>query len=172
MRAVALQGRGIGRITKVGKEGILGAIVALEAWGRRDHEGERGRELKLVERWMAALAGLPGLSLAQHEDWTGNPITRVEARIDPAKAGLFAWELAERLMQGDPAIALRDDHAEHQRLYLDPCNVTAEEAETVAQAIRAALEAARRNGDGCRRSWSEEKRRRGRASLPWLEPAP
>src|SRR3712207_7211345 len=60
MRTVALQGRGIGRITKVGKEGILGAIVALEAWGRRDHEGERGRELKLVEGWMAALAGLPG----------------------------------------------------------------------------------------------------------------
>jgi hypothetical protein len=66
-------------------------------------------------------------------------------------------------MDGEPRIALRDDLAEHQRLYLDPCNLTEREAETVAQAIHAALDAARSTGDGCRVTWSDVKRRRSRA---------
>ncbi len=160
-----LQNRGIGRTMKIGKEGIAGALAALEAWERRDHAAARAREEAIVAGWLAALADLPGVALAPHADWTGNPITRAELCLDPARAGLNAWELAERLMQGDPAVAVRDDLAEHQRLYLDPCNLTAAEAETAARAIRATLEAARAAGDGCRRSWAEVKAARRRFPL-------
>lgn len=158
---VALQTRGIGRIVKIGKEGILGAIAALEAWQRRDHAGIRAREDARVAMWLAELDGIDGLALGRHADWTGNPITRVEMRIDPSGAGLFAWELAERLMVRTPAIAVRDDLAEHQLLYLDPCNLTDDEARVVALAIAETIDAARASGDGCQQSWSAVKRGRG-----------
>jgi L-seryl-tRNA(Ser) seleniumtransferase len=162
IRAIALQNRGIGRTMKIGKEGILGAVAALAAWRRRDHAADAAREEAIVAGWIADLGDLPGITVSRHRDWTGNPITRVELRFDPAHAGLFAWELAERLMDGDPRIAVRHDLAEHQRLYLDPCNLTETEAAAVPRTIRATLAAAKASGDGCRQSWSEVKRRRGR----------
>lgn len=159
---VALQSRGIGRIMKTGKEGIVGAVSALEAWQRRDHGEARAGEDAIVESWIASLDGLQGLAIARHADWTGNPITRVEIVLDPDAAGLFAWELAERLMARDPAIAVRDDLAEHQKLYLDPCNLTPDEARSVAEGIRDVIRAARDAGDGRAMSWSNVKRQRGR----------
>ena len=169
MRAVYLQNRGLGRLMKVGKEGLVGAIAALEAWEQRDHDAERARETAITELWLNQLAGLPGITAALHDDWTGNPIARVELSVDPVTSGLHAWELSARLLVGNPAIALRDDLAEHQLIYLDPCNVTLEEARQLALAIRTTFEAARKNNDGCRLSWSDEKRRRGTVSLPWLD---
>ena len=41
VRAAYLQNGGIGRGMKVGKEGIVGAIAALEAWAQRDHAAHR-----------------------------------------------------------------------------------------------------------------------------------
>ena len=161
VRAVRLQSRGIGRMTKIGKEGILGAIAALEAWQARDHAAARAAEDAIVAIWCDELEGIDGLTLKPHPDWTGNPITRVEILINPMTATLFAWELAERLASGTRPIAVRDDLVEHQLIYLDPCNLTEAEARTVAQAIRETIEAARASGDGCQLSWSDVKRRRG-----------
>lgn len=169
LRAMYLQNCGIGRVTKVGKEGILGATAALAVWEGRDHAAERAREAAIIMLWMEALSSLPGITAALHDDWTGNPITRVELQFDPGEAGLHAWELAARLLQGTTAIVLRDDLAEHQRLYLDPCNVTQAEARMVAEAIAATLTAARAAGDGPGPDWSAVKRARGRALVPWLE---
>jgi L-seryl-tRNA(Ser) seleniumtransferase len=168
IRSMYLQNRGIGRLSKVGKEGVLGAAAALAAWQRRDHQGEQAREAAIVDMWMERLSGQPGIEAGRCADWTGNPITRVELKIAPDQAGLFAWELAARLITASPAIAVRDDHAEHQRLYLDPCNLTMDEAITVTRAIQSTCVAARRDGDGRARRWAEEKQARGRATISWL----
>jgi L-seryl-tRNA(Ser) seleniumtransferase len=160
IRAMRLQNRGLGRLMKAGKESVAGAMAALEAWGRRDHAAEAAREAAIVDGWLAALAGEPGLTLARHPDWTGNPITRVEIAVGP-EAGLYAWELSARCRAGRPAVALRDDLAERGLLYLDPCNVTAAEAAVVAQRIREVCAAARAAGDGLCRDWVAEKRARG-----------
>jgi L-seryl-tRNA(Ser) seleniumtransferase len=168
VRAMLLQNRGLGRLMKAGKEAVAGAMAALEAWSRRDHAAEAAREAAIVDRWIAALGDEPGLTLARHADWTGNPIVRAEIRVDPERAGLEAWELAARCLAGRPAVALRDDLSMHQCLYLDPCNVTADEAGIVADRVRAVCAAARADGDGRRISWAEEKRARGRVATPWL----
>lgn len=168
MRAMVLQNRGLGRLMKAGKESIVGAMAALEAWEVRDHSAETAREEAIVEDWIARLSGIRGIALARHGDWTGNPVTRVELRIDPAAAGIFAWELASRCIAGEPAVALRDDLAVHQLIYLDPCNVTAEEAVVVADRIRSVCDAAKIRSDGCQVTWDEEKRARGKGHTPWL----
>ena len=161
VRAVHLQNRGLGRLMKVGKEGIAGVVAALGAWERRDHAGEAAREGRVLARLSDALSGLPGVTLAPLPDWTGNPITRLEMRLGPPAPS--AWDLAAALMAGEPAVALRDDHAEKGVLHLDPCNATEEEAGVAASMIREAILAP---GPGT--TWEARKRARARATIGWL----
>jgi uncharacterized pyridoxal phosphate-dependent enzyme len=167
IRAMVLQNRGLGRLMKAGKEAIVGAVAALQAWDKRNHQAEAAREAAIVERWIADLASLPGVTARRHGDWTGNPITRVRLKLDKG-AGLYAWELAERAMAGIPAIALRDDLSMHHLIFLDPCNVTADEAVLVSDRIRVLCDQARAAGDGFKRDWSSEKAARGQADTPWI----
>jgi L-seryl-tRNA(Ser) seleniumtransferase len=167
VRAVYLQNRGLGRHMKVGKEGIAGTIAALEAWGRRDHAAEAARDAAILAEWATRLAGVPGLGVARYADWTGNPIIRLELTLDPATAGLEAWELADRLSERDPAIQVRDDLAEHQRLYLDPCNVTADEARLVSSAIAEEVTRALATGDGRQIGLAERRRLAVEAARRW-----
>lgn len=167
VRAAYLQNRGIGRPMKVGKEGIAGAMAALEAWERRDHAAARQRELGHVRQWMEALAGVPGLRLEIHPDWTGNPIDRLKVTVVSSEAGLHAWELADRLSAGRPSIQVRDDLIEHGCFFLDPCNLTAEEATVVAHRIEEEVASAQRRSDGLAVSLSERRKGRVEAVLKW-----
>ncbi|MDE0204191.1 MAG: hypothetical protein OXK73_17360 [Rhodospirillaceae bacterium] len=167
IRATYLQHRGIGRTMKAGKESVVGAMAALEMWERRDHAAARRAEEARIAFWMRELADVPGVSVAPHADWTGNPITRVQVTITPESAGFHAWTLAERLAARTPRIVVRDDLIERQEIYLDPCNLTDEEAAVVAAAIREEAERLRAGGDGCRASWNQIKRAREAAILSW-----
>ncbi len=167
IRATYLQHRGIGRTMKAGKESVVGAMAALEMWEKRDHEAARRAEEARVALWLRELADIPGISVAPHADWTGNPITRVQVTITPESAGFHAWKLAERLAARTPRIVVRDDLIERQEIYLDPCNLTDEEAAVVAAAIREEAERFGARGDGCRASWSDVKRAREAAILAW-----
>ena len=62
VRAAFLQNLGIGRGMKVGKESIVGAIAALEAWEKRDHAAVRAREQGHLDLWIARLKDLPGVT--------------------------------------------------------------------------------------------------------------
>ncbi len=168
VRALYLQNRGIGRTMKVGKESILGAMTALEHFVRRDAAAIARSEEEILAHWQEELTGNLGLTVTRHTDWTGNPITRLQVSVDPTQAGLFAWELGERLAARDPRIVVRDDLVEHGALFLDPCNLDREEAALVTLAIKEETARARSNGDGCRTTWSEVKRGRARSPLSWL----
>ncbi len=166
VRAAFLQHRGIGRAMKVGKEGIVGAIAALEAWAERDPVAIRSREEAIVTLWLERLANVPGLALRRLPDWTGNPIDRVELTVG-RDAGLFAWELASRLAGRSPSIRVRDDLADSGVVHLDPCNLTRDEAITVAVAIADVIEAARGAGDGFRESFAEHRANGLAGALAW-----
>ncbi|WP_082533181.1 aminotransferase class V-fold PLP-dependent enzyme [Devosia sp. Root413D1] len=141
VRAAYLQNGGIGRGMKVGKEGIAGTIVALEAWETTDHAGQRAAEAQLLALWQAALAGRPGVTASIVADPTGNPVDRLGVSIDPALAKTTAWNLTSLLAAGTPSVAVRAEALEHGYFELDPCNLDAAEAKVVAAALVAVLEA-------------------------------
>ena len=60
VRAAYLQNGGIGRGMKVGKEGIAGTIVALEAWEKTDHAARRRDEKWRLDAWLARPRRSPG----------------------------------------------------------------------------------------------------------------
>ncbi len=167
IRATYLQHRGIGRTMKAGKESVAGAMAALELWEKRDHDAAKSYEEALVDGWIKDLSGIPGFTLDRHADWTGNPITRLQITVNPKVAGFNAWELADRLSARTPRIIVRDDLIERQEIYLDPCNLTPEEAELVSDAITKEAARYRSECNGLQQSWSDVKRARATSALSW-----
>lgn len=167
VRATFLQNMGIGRGMKVGKESILGAIAALEAWERRDHAAVRRTEQAALDLWRARFGALPGVTVALEPDPTQNPLDRLKLGIDPAVARVTAWELADRLAAGAPPVIVRDHEVEHGYVFLDPCNLHPGEAAMVADRIVAELEAARTGPGSNREPASARRERRFSRLLAW-----
>jgi D-glucosaminate-6-phosphate ammonia-lyase len=143
VRDVYLQNRGIGRGMKVGKEGIVGALAALQAWKMRDHDGIRARERLALDCWAQALEGRPGVTAAIVPDPTSNPLDRLKVSVDAAEARITAWDLADRLAIGDRPVIVRDHEVEHGYFFLDPCNLHPDEEFVVATRLAEELDAAR-----------------------------
>ncbi|OCC03882.1 hypothetical protein BA190_15350 [Labrys sp. WJW] len=145
VRNVYLQNRGIGRGMKVGKEGIVGTLAALQAWKTRDHDGIRARERKALDCWVAALDGKQGVKAVVVPDPTSNPLDRLQVFIDPQEARITAWDLADRLAAGDRPVIVRDHEVEHGYFFLDPCNLHPDEEDIVAARLAEELEQARKS---------------------------
>jgi len=137
VRACYLQNWGIGRAMKIGKEGIVGLMAALDAWSRQDPQLECRRLVELGDRVDGALAGCAGLRLTR-----GRPLHRIGVEVDHAAAGLTAQHLANLLREGCPPIWAQDavDARDSGALVLDLRRLTLEEAATVAARIRQIVE--------------------------------
>ncbi|TPO13435.1 aminotransferase class V-fold PLP-dependent enzyme [Mesorhizobium sp. B1-1-5] len=167
VRDVYLQNRGIGRGMKVGKEGIVGAVAALQAWKTRDHDGIRARERKALDCWVEALDGRPGIIAEIAPDPTKNPLDRLKVSVNPAEARVAAWDLADRLAAGDPPVVVRDHEVEHGYFFLDPCNLHPGEELVVAKRLAVELDQARKSNVMAATSFEERLRAREAAILKW-----
>ncbi|TPJ83349.1 aminotransferase class V-fold PLP-dependent enzyme [Mesorhizobium sp. B2-5-13] len=167
VRDVYLQNRGIGRGMKVGKEGIVGAVAALQAWKTRDHDGIRARERKALDCWVEALDGRPGIIAEIAPDPTKNPLDRLKVSVNPAEARIAAWDLADRLAAGDPPVIVRDHEVEHGYFFLDPCNLHPGEELVVAKRLAVGLDQARKSNVMAATSFEERLRAREAAILKW-----
>lgn len=127
IRACYLQERGIGRPMKVGKEGIIGAIVALEEWEKRDHAGIRKQEEARCAYALDRLSKIEGLTVSYEPDPTHNPITRVKVEVDELRLGINAAQLAAGCLQGIPRVIVRSHHVDLGYFLIDPCNMTDED---------------------------------------------
>jgi len=127
---------GICRGMKVGKEEIVGLLVALERFLARDEAAERTRFSAVAEKIVAGLARLEGVCVSlvpRDELW---PVVRIEPN---ASAKLSAIELARSLEAGTPPIYLATGDAGSCRLGIDPFCLQPGEAETVVARICALL---------------------------------
>ncbi|SAL35581.1 selenocysteine synthase [Caballeronia sordidicola] len=147
VRAAYFQNGGIGRGMKVGKEGIAGAIAALEQWQHRDHAAARARERGYLDLWIAGLSGRPGIRAETDADPTGNPLDRLKLSIDPRNARISAWDLADALSHppaGSMPVIVRDHEAELNFFFIDPCNLHPGQEHVVLERLLAELERAQR----------------------------
>ncbi|MEM2351674.1 MAG: aminotransferase class V-fold PLP-dependent enzyme [Thermoproteota archaeon] len=137
------QFHGIGRAMKIGKEGIVGVLAALLRWDKIDHQVEKERQQRIVEKFIKNLHGLKGAVISIEPDPTGNPIDRVKVYVDPRLAGITASIIAYELAKHDPPIIVRAHHVDEGYFLLDPTTVVEEEAvDVVCEAIRQLFELA------------------------------
>jgi D-glucosaminate-6-phosphate ammonia-lyase len=147
IRNIYLQNRGIGRGMKVGKEGIVGVIAALEAWKVRDHDGIRARERAALDLWVETLENRPGVTATIVPDPTDNPLDRLKVAIDPEVARITAWDFASAMARGERPVIVRDHEAEHGHFFLDPCNLHPGQEAIVAERLIEELERAQRSNE-------------------------
>jgi len=167
VRATYMQNMGIGRGMKVGKEGILGTIVALEAWEKRDHAAVRERETRYLELWEQTLSGRPGVTPIREADPTNNPLDRLKVAIEPKGAHITAWDLADALAAGQTPIIVRDHEVEHGYFYLDPCNLHPGQERIVAERLVEELEKARRSNEIIASPLDARRNRASQAIMRW-----
>ncbi|WMY76091.1 aminotransferase class V-fold PLP-dependent enzyme [Buttiauxella selenatireducens] len=167
VRHAWLQNRGLARGMKVGKENIIGALAALEAWEKRDHQGIRLREKQILQLWENGLAGRVGVSVSQEADPTDNPLDRCKIALNPELARITAWDFAAELAAGSPPIIVRDHLVEHGYLYLDPCNLHPEEEHIVLKRIIEVLDQAANAPTARVTSWQERVASKQKALLQW-----
>jgi len=138
IEACRMQYRGIGRPMKIGKEGIIGLIAALEAY--RGVDEARAARLMQKAQWMAeALRNIPGVKTSVVQDEAGRAIYRTEVRIDKAVTGISAFEVIKSLEDGDPAIYTRNHYANIGIILLDPRPLAEGEEKIVVERLREVL---------------------------------
>jgi L-seryl-tRNA(Ser) seleniumtransferase len=167
VRASFLQNMGIGRGMKVGKEGMLGTIAALEAWETRDHAGICARENGYLQLWYDRLSRHAGVTPEIEPDPTNNPLNRLKVRVNPALARINAWDLADALARGDRPVIVRDHEVENGYFYLDPCNLHPGEEGIVADRLDEELVRARTTNAAAPTLIAERRRQRFEAVLRW-----
>ena len=136
IRAAYAQNRGIGRGMKVGKEGILGLMAALEAWEQGSHRAEQVAQQCRIRRFVERLQGVPGLTVtASWPEPDPYPIMRARVAVHPEQAGLNAMALSVLLAEGDPSIKTRAHHADEGYFLIDPFTLSDAECDFIADRI-------------------------------------
>jgi L-seryl-tRNA(Ser) seleniumtransferase len=136
IRAAYAQNRGIGRHMKVGKEGIIGLIVALEAWAKQGRDEVVEQETRRMEGLVERLRGLPGIQATTlWPEPDPYPIMRAKIMVDPALAGLNAMALSVLLARGEPSIRVRAHHVDEGYFLIDPFTLTDAEAHAIGERI-------------------------------------
>ncbi len=167
IRGVYLQSYALGRGMKVGKEGVVGAMVALRSWAKRDHAAVRAKEDGYLHLWKKRLEKIPGLTPTITPDPTHNPLSRLHVSVDPDKANITAWDLADRLAAGDPPVIVRDHEVEWDYFYLDPCNLHPGQETIVAERVEQECAWARTQPAPVRSNLDDRNRAKEQALLRW-----
>jgi D-glucosaminate-6-phosphate ammonia-lyase len=126
---------GIGRSCKVGKEQIVGLLLALKAFAGTPDAVREERLTLVAQSLFEALRMEPRLQARVISDDENRGVPRVEIRA----AGLDAQELAHRLRAGTPSVRVDASRARSGVLLLIPTCLSLEDAAPIARAFAHAL---------------------------------
>ena len=128
--------QGIGRPLKVGKEELVGLLVALEAFLAEDTVARRQEWRQRLDRIEHALESIPSLSMWQEGGAKNVSPTLV---IDLTEHTIDASALAKSLRQSDPRIIVGTDEVLFEQITVNPMCLTEDEADYVGGELAARL---------------------------------
>jgi D-glucosaminate-6-phosphate ammonia-lyase len=127
---------GIGRPMKVGKEEIVGLVVALKRFLARDHAAERAQQQRQLEVILATVADVPGV---QTELLPGRAYPSAVVRLDEAAIGQSVEDVINALIDGEPAVAVGQNYLHERGIGLAASVLRPGEEAIVAERLRAVL---------------------------------
>lgn len=125
-----------GRSMKVGKEEVVGAVVALDRWinaqSAKDERDQWLPRLRRIERHLTDIAGVT----TEIMSWAGS-VTAIRLKIawDLATIPFDAEMLRLALLERRPRILLHDFWSTPTSIIVDPVNLSDHEAEIVGRAL-------------------------------------
>ncbi|MWV41976.1 DegT/DnrJ/EryC1/StrS family aminotransferase [Natrialba sp. INN-245] len=129
--------QGIGRSMKVGKEELVGLIVALESFLEEDHDERRRVWRERADRIAADLSDVAGLETAVT---TGDGVSvapEVVVRVDSDAARSSATNLVRVLRAETPRIFVGSDRLDEEVVMISPLCLEAGEIDYLLERIRA-----------------------------------
>ncbi|MCC6792263.1 MAG: aminotransferase class V-fold PLP-dependent enzyme [Thermomicrobiales bacterium] len=130
--------QGFGRSMKVGREEVIGLITALRAFAAGSDEADARRWSETLSQIEAIVGELSGVHIRQQFN-SRRPIPYLVFELDEAKLGFTAYDAVNRLLQGNPAIAVIESRAEFGQIAVNAMGLTCEEAETIGRRLRTVL---------------------------------
>ena len=134
--AAGVPNHGIGRAMKVGKEEIMGLLVALERFIAQSDATDAARLGAISQQIARPLSNLPHACVTLVECAGLWPVVRIEMARSATRSAI---EIARALENGTPPIYLATGDAAAGRLGIDPFNLQAGEAEIVLAALATQL---------------------------------
>jgi D-glucosaminate-6-phosphate ammonia-lyase len=132
--ACEAQQHGIARTMKVGKEQIMGLLVALELYNGGRSAGDGKSRANVTATIRTALEGLPGVEVTLRPDEAGRPIERVAASA--TDRAFDVHELVAFLRSGRPSIRTRNHQLKNGIVQFDPRELSEAQAEIIASRLR------------------------------------
>lgn len=126
-----LQYNGIGRPMKIGKEGIIGLLTALDIYINKDIESIREEELKTLELIKNNIESIDGIHCSIEKDQAGRDIHRLRISIDQKKTGMNIYQLIDALTTGEISIRTRNHLANLGMIEIDPRPLLEGDAEEI-----------------------------------------
>ncbi len=139
VRAMRLQERGIGRAMKPSKEGIIGALAAVEMRANLDMMAWTEEQQNKSMAFAAQLKQIRHLTATCVLDPTGLPFSRVRAVLDEKAARTTATDLVDALAQGDPMIAVQEHELALAALNFELVGLRADELAVLWQRLTTLL---------------------------------
>jgi L-seryl-tRNA(Ser) seleniumtransferase len=130
--------QGFGRAMKVGREEIVGLLVALERFAAGSDEEDFAAGLVRLATVQEQLGTLPGVTIELHQA-VRQAIPQLWLHLDELALGFSAYDVVNRLLHGDPAVAISESRAEHGTLIVNPASLSDDEAASVGKALRHVL---------------------------------
>lgn len=137
----AVPRHGIGRGCKVGKEQIVGLLVALRRFSQDDDATRNQRWGAVVAALLDALEPLTAVRARRIEDAGHGNLPLVEIRLAPGVQQTSATQLAARLRAASPAVHVDSTNADAGVLILVPTCLRSEDVVPIASAFAHALAA-------------------------------
>ena len=130
----------IGRPMKVGKEEMVGLLAAVKWYLGLDHDARNAMFEQWVAEWCAALNEIPGVTAERSfPNGAGQAVPRAKVTLDVDRVGITGDEIVQRLLDGDPAIAVAPNGP--TSIYLNPYTLQPGEAKIVQDHLIALLQA-------------------------------
>jgi uncharacterized pyridoxal phosphate-dependent enzyme len=127
----------IGRGMKVNKEELLGMMVAVELYLKKDHEAEARDFDKRAKVIVDSVASIRGVSTEIQVPEIANHVPHVHIRWDEAVVKIPVSEVVRQLREGEPSIEVVPNSKED--LIVNPWMLQPGEVQTVARRIREIL---------------------------------
>lgn len=131
---------GIGRQMKVGKEEIIGLLVALRRYLQQDREAERADWQWRVDAIAAGLEGIPGVEVESIGSFSrAGAVPSAAIHLDERSTGKTAFAVLEALQDGEPRIYLNEERAWMGVIGISPMELDDEQMPIVVGRLREVL---------------------------------
>lgn len=137
---VKRQYKGIGRCMKIGKEGIMGLLKALERYENKDRRKEVERNLEIVKYLCRNINEIPGLKAEQIQDEAGRAIYRARVTVDDKVCDKKMTDINRALREGDPMVYCRTEFLNLGKLDFDPRPLVEGDKELIISRLKEIME--------------------------------